>query len=419
MEQEANNVLEQVHSTHSNAIIEWINTTLNNWGCSAETADLVDEWILLFMIVILAIVIDLTLRHVVLRLARKIVQRTKASWDDMLFEHNVLARMCRIAIPITLYALVPLAFPKGDEAGLLTTVITRGIEVYIVIAFVRFFNSVLKMVFEIADKCPSLHGRPIKGLMQTGQVLTILIAAILIIAIIIDKSPAMLLTGLGASAAVLMLIFQNSILGLVAGIQLSANKMLKVGDWISMPKHGVDGTVEEVALTTVKIRSWDNTLQTIPPSLLINEPFDNWQAMFDAGGRRIKRSLNIDMTSVKFADAEFLARVTSSKSMADLLESIAATNIEGQTSTNLDLFMRALNRYIANHPRVNHNMISMVRQLQPTQWGLPIELYCFSADTRWVYYETLQAEIISYVVALAPMFELKVYQAPSSYDVKA
>ncbi len=419
MEQEANNVLEQVHSTHSNAILEWINTTLNNWGCSAETADLVDEWILLFMIVILAIVIDLTLRHVVLRLARKIVQRTKASWDDMLFEHNVLARMCRIAVPITLYALVPLAFPKGAEAGLLTTVITRGIEVYIVIAFVRFFNSVLKMVFEIADKRPSLHGRPIKGLMQTGQVLTILIAAILIIAIIIDKSPAMLLTGLGASAAVLMLIFQNSILGLVAGIQLSANKMLKVGDWISMPKHGVDGTVEEVALTTVKIRAWDNTLQTIPPNLLINEPFDNWQAMFDAGGRRIKRSLNIDMTSVKFADAEFLARVTSSKSMADLLESIAATNIEGQTSTNLDLFMRALNRYIANHPRVNHNMISMVRQLQPTQWGLPIELYCFSEDTRWVYYETLQAEIISYVVALAPMFELKVYQAPSSYDVKA
>lgn len=419
MEQEANNVLEQVHSTHSNAILEWINTTLNNWGCSAETADLVDEWILLFMIVILAIVIDLTLRHVVLRLARKIVQRTKASWDDMLFEHNVLARMCRIAVPITLYALVPLAFPKGDEAGLLTTVITRGIEVYIVIAFVRFFNSVLKMVFEIADKRPSLHGRPIKGLMQTGQVLTILIAAILIIAIIIDKSPAMLLTGLGASAAVLMLIFQNSILGLVAGIQLSANKMLKVGDWISMPKHGVDGTVEEVALTTVKIRAWDNTLQTIPPNLLINEPFDNWQAMFDAGGRRIKRSLNIDMTSVKFADAEFLARVTSSKSMADLLESIAATNIEGQTSTNLDLFMRALNCYIANHPRVNHNMISMVRQLQPTQWGLPIELYCFSEDTRWVYYETLQAEIISYVVALAPMFELKVYQAPSSYDVKA
>lgn len=419
MEQEANNVVEQVHSTHSNAILEWINTTLNNWGCSAETADLVDEWILLFMIVILAIVIDLTLRHVVLRLARKIVQRTKASWDDMLFEHNVLARMCRIAVPITLYALVPLAFPKGDEAGLLTTVITRGIEVYIVIAFVRFFNSVLKMVFEIADKRPSLHGRPIKGLMQTGQVLTILIAAILIIAIIIDKSPAMLLTGLGASAAVLMLIFQNSILGLVAGIQLSANKMLKVGDWISMPKHGVDGTVEEVALTTVKIRAWDNTLQTIPPNLLINEPFDNWQAMFDAGGRRIKRSLNIDMTSVKFADAEFLARVTSSKSMADLLESIAATNIEGQTSTNLDLFMRALNRYIANHPRVNHNMISMVRQLQPTQWGLPIELYFFSEDTRWVYYETLQAEIISYVVALAPMFELKVYQAPSSYDVKA
>jgi miniconductance mechanosensitive channel len=229
----------------------------------------------------------------------------------------------------------------------------------------------------------------------------------------------MLLTGLGASAAVLMLIFQNSILGLVAGIQLSANKMLKVGDWISMPKHGVDGTVEEVALTTVKIRAWDNTLQTIPPNLLISEPFENWQAMFDSGGRRIKRSLNIDMTTIKFADSQLIERLTTSEYTAEAMNNIEKSTAEGATLTNIDLFMRVMKHYIATHPRVKGEMISMVRQLQPTEWGLPIEIYCFSADTRWIYYEGLQAEIISHIVALAPYFDLKLYQAPSSYDLRA
>lgn len=411
-------IAEHVDKIPSNSIIEWVNTTLNKWGCSTHTADLVDEWVLLIMIILFAFAIDVTLRQVVLRLVRKVVQRTKASWDDMLFEHNVLARMCRIAIPLTLYALLPLAFPNENH-NLLTTIMQRGVEVYIVISFVRFFSSLIEMVFEIADKRPSLHGRPIKGLMQTCQVVLICVAAILIIAIIINKSPAMLLTGLGASAAVLMLIFQNSILGLVAGIQLSANKMLKVGDWISMPKHGVDGTVEEVALTTVKIRAWDNTLQTIPPNLLISEPFDNWQAMFDSGGRRIKRSLNIDMTTIKFADSQLIERLTTSEYTAEAMNNIEKSTAEGATLTNIDLFMRVMKHYIATHPRIKGEMISMVRQLQPTEWGLPIEIYCFSADTRWIYYEGLQAEIISHIVALAPYFDLKLYQAPSSYDLRA
>jgi miniconductance mechanosensitive channel len=274
------------------------------------------------------------------------------------------------------------------------------------------------MAFAIADTRPALHGRPIKGLMQTGQVIIMMVAAILVVAIVIDKSPVMLLTGLGASAAVLMLIFQNSILGFVAGIQLSLNKMLKVGDWISMPKHGVDGVVEEVALTTVKIRSWDNTLQTIPPYLLINEPFDNWQAMFETGGRRIKRSLNIDVTSVQFASSDFLSEITQNELVKQALQGVEFKSLEGATLTNLDLFMQSINAYISSHPRINGNMTSMVRQLQPSEWGLPIEIYCFSANVNWVPYETLQAEIISYIVALAPMFKLRIYQAPSGLDIR-
>lgn len=403
----------------SNRVIEWVNSYLTKWGCSESLANSIDEWVLLLLIVLFALCVDVVLRRVVLRVVRKIVRRTKAAWDDLLFDHHVLTRMCSIAIPLIIYILLPLALPGEDYDSGIAVIIRRIVEIYIVVAFVRFFNSILRMAFEVADNRPSLHGRPIKGLMQTGQVIVICVAAILIIAIIIDKSPVMLLTGIGASAAVLMLIFQNSILGLVAGIQLSANKMLKVGDWISMPGHNVDGVVEEVALTTVKIRSWDNTLQTIPPYLLINEPFDNWQAMFESGGRRIKRSLNVDMTSVKFSDAALLEQINSNDQARVALEGIETLSAEGATLTNLDLFSRALNRYLANHPRINTKMLILVRQLQPTQWGLPIEIYCFSANVGWVAYENLQAEIISYVVALAPYFGLKIYQAPSSHDIRA
>ena len=401
-----------------NWIIEWVNLTLTKWGCSAHLAGAIDEWVVLLLIILLALSIDVVLRQVVLRIVRKIVHRTSAKWDDMLFDHNVLVRMCSIVVPITIYALLPLTLPDEQSHNLLATIVSRVVEIYIVVAFVRFFNAIIRMAFAIADTRPALHGRPIKGLMQTGQVIIIMIAAILIVAIVIDKSPVMLLTGLGASAAVLMLIFQNSILGFVAGIQLSLNKMLKVGDWISMPKHGVDGIVEEVALTTVKIRGWDNTLQTIPPYLLISEPFDNWQAMFETGGRRIKRSLNIDVASVQFATPEFLDEIMHNELAKRALEGVELKSLEGATLTNLDLFMRSITNYITHHPRTNSQMISMVRQLQPSQWGLPIEIYCFSSNVNWIPYENLQAEIISYIVALAPIFRLRIYQAPSGVDIR-
>ena len=400
-------------------VLEWVNGYLRDWGCSSKLADGIDEWVLLLLIVVFALCVDIVLRRVVLRVVRNIVRRTKATWDDLLFDHNVLVRMCSIVVPLIIYALLPLALPHDESVGAITTVITRAVEIYIVVAFVRFFNAILRMTFEIADNRPSLHGRPIKGLMQTGQVVVLLIAAILVVAIVIDKSPTMLLTGLGASAAVLMLIFQNSILGFVAGIQLSVNKMLKVGDWISMPSHNVDGIVEEVALTTVKIRGWDNTLQTIPPYLLVNEPFDNWQAMFETGGRRIKRSVNIDMTTIKFADKQFIERISSNEQVRELISEVAPVTEEGAMLTNLDLFTRSLNKYLARHPRINTDMFILVRQLQPTQWGLPVELYCFSSNTAWVMYETFQAELISFVVALAPCFDLKVYQAPSTLEHRA
>ncbi len=396
-----------------------VNNILVEFGWSSEVIGSLNRWVVLLFIILFALLVDMIIRIGLLRLLRKIVSRTKATWDDHIFDKNVMRRLCNFITPTIIYVLLPIAFSSADGSNDgMHILLERGVEIYMVIAFVRFVNILLKVCFDVAEQQPAWQGKPIKGLMQTGQVIVIGIGAILIISILIDKSPTLLLTGLGASAAVLMLIFKDSILGLVAGVQLSANNMLKVGDWISLPKHGVDGEVEEVSLTTIKVRAWDKTLQTLPPYVLISEPFSNWQAMRLSGGRRIKRSLNIDMTSVQFADETFIGKLRNNEISRALIEEISTQSLENEMLTNLDLFMRAINNYLLHHPRVNPNMTIMVRQLQPSEWGLPIEVYCFSANVNWIPYENLQTEIISYVVAVAPLFNLRIYQAPSGLDLR-
>lgn len=397
---------------------DWVEAVLLQTGLSSELSSTFNRWIILLIIILFALLVDTAIRIGVSRLLQKIVSRTKATWDDYIFDKKVIKRLCNFITPTIIYILLPIAFSSAEGNDGMYTILKRVVEIYMVIACIGFINTLLKVCFEIAEQHPAWQGKPIKGLMQTAQGIVIGIGLILVVSILIDKSPTLLLTGLGASAAVLMLIFKDSILGLVAGVQLSANNMLKVGDWISLPKRGVDGEVEEVSLTTIKVRAWDKTLQMLPPYLLISEPFDNWQAMRSAGGRRIKRSLNVDMTTIKLADSAFIDTLRQSDISRNLIEPIQTQSAEGGTLTNLDLFMRAVNNYLLHHPRVNPNMTVMVRQLQPSQWGLPIEIYCFSADVNWVPYENLQTEIISYVVAVAPLFGLRMYQAPSSADLR-
>lgn len=384
------------------------------------TIDKLERWVILLIIILFALVVDAVIRIGVARVLQQIVSRTKATWDDHIFNKDVIKRLCNFVTPTIIYILLPIAFSSTDGSNDgMHLILERGVEVWMVVACIRFVNVLLKVLFDIAEQHPAWQGKPIKGLLQTGQGIVMGIGAILIVSILIDKSPTLLLTGLGASAAVLMLIFKDSILGLVAGVQLAANNMLKVGDWISMPSRGIDGEVEEVSLTTIKVRGWDKTLQTLPPYLLISEPFQNWQAMRSSGGRRIKRSLNVDMNSIRFADEAYIEQLRSNEQSRALIEDIATQSDEGETLTNLDLFMRAVNNYLLHHPRVNPNMTIMVRQLQPSEWGLPIEMYCFSANVNWVPYENLQTEIISYVVAAAPLFGLRMYQAPSGMDLRS
>lgn len=398
---------------------EWFYDLLTRWGLSDHTANLLDGWLVLISIILIVLALNFIMRLGVIRIIHWFVHRTKVTWDDIIFDDKVLRSLTNILMPMILRLALPSIIVALDITGAwLQRALYSVVDMWTVIVGLLFVNAILKAVYELMEQRPGLQGKPIKGLLQTCQVILIIIGIILGVSILINKSPALLLTGLGASAAVISFIFKDSLMGLVAGVQLSANNMLKVGDWIEMPSRGIDGTVVEVTLTTIKIRAWNNTLQTIPPYVLISEPFDNWQAMRDTGGRRIKRSVNVDISSIAFADEALVERLRANELTRGLIEDVAVVTPEGGVVTNIDLYIRCINRYIDEHPRINHTMMAMVRQLQPTEWGLPIELYCFTADVNWVPHEHLQTEIVSHVVALAPIFDLRIYQAPTTQDIR-
>lgn len=391
-----------------------IYNTLIKWGCSDAVASVLDGIIILLYVTLFIALINISLRWGVMGTIHWLVKKTHVWWDDLLFDRKVMRHLCGIVTPIVINLTLPLLISSLDiSREWFIDILYKGVDIYVILACLIFINTLFKTLFAIIEHRPTWKGKPIKGLLETLQVVLVIIGGILIIAVIIDKSPTGLLAGLGASAAVISFIFKDSLMGLVAGVQLSANNMLKVGDWIEMPSRGIDGVVVAVSLTTIKIRSWNNTLQTIPPYLLISEPFDNWQAMRDSGGRRIKRNINIDMSSLRFADEAFIESLRTNEATAEIMKAIATSLEEGGVVTNLDIYMRYINRYLDTHPRLNHTMTCMVRQLQPTEWGLPVELYCFSANVNWVPYEHLQAEIFSHIVALAPLFSIEIYQAPA------
>jgi miniconductance mechanosensitive channel len=277
---------------------------------------------------------------------------------------------------------------------------------------VRVICIFLTSLYTISNEHEKLKTRSMKGFYQMLKLIVISIGTIFVISELINKDPYMILTGLGAGTAILMLVFQDTIKGLVAGVQLTANDMLRPGDWITMPKYGADGDVIEVTLTTVKVRNWDKTITTVPPYALVNDSFQNWRGMFDIGGRRVKRSINIDMHTVRFCTAEELAYFKQQPWMEGFEET-------GQEEVNLYIFRHYVMYYLTHHPKVNQEMIMLVRQLQPTAQGMPIELYFFSANTAWVKYEALQAEVFDHVLAMLHQFDLKVFQSPTGLDLQS
>ena len=314
----------------------------------------------------------------------------------------------RMIPPIILYALLPFAFGKSPQ---LLNFLLKICLIYLDIVSILLIGTFLNSLYNISSEHEKLRNRPLKGIYQMIKLITITIGIIILISILMDQDPTSILAGLGASAAVLMLIFKDSILGLVAGVQLSANDMLRPGDWITMPKYGADGDVLEVSLTTVKVRNFDKTITTIPPYALVSDSFQNWRGMRETGGRRIKRSIFIDMTTVHFC-SEREKEMFASRGWIDEAQAKPETQV-----VNLYVFRNYLQNYLKEHPRTHKELMIMVRQMQPTSEGLPLEIYCFSNTTVWPEYEQIQGEIFDHILAVIPEFGLRIFQRPSGNDL--
>lgn len=381
---------------------------LSDMGIDKENLSWSTRLTLVALILLISYIMTKLFRHLVIPAVHKITSRTKATWDDYLFNEKMMTSFCRMIPPIMFYLLLPFVFNNVPQV---LEILLKGCLIYLVITTLMLVNSFLNSLYEISNEHETLRNRPLKGIYQMINLVAIGIGIILIISILIDQNAATILAGLGASAAVLMLIFKDSILGLVAGVQLSANDMLRPGDWITMPKYGADGDVLEVSLTTVKVRNFDKTITTIPPYALVSDSFQNWRGMRETGGRRIKRSIFIDMTTVHFC-SEREKEMFASRGWIDE----AQAKPEAQV-VNLYVFRNYLQNYLKEHPRTHKELMIMVRQMQPTSEGLPLEIYCFSNTTVWPEYEQIQGEIFDHILAVIPEFGLRIFQRPSGNDL--
>ena len=392
--------------------METINNGLMTWlqqmGVAEGSLLTVQRIVVIAAILLIAYVLDMICRKIVMPGVRKVTAKTQITWDDYLLNDDVLNNVCHLIPPVVVYALIPFAFPH--EPALLEFVL-KICWIYITVVGMKLVCAFLTSLYTISSEHEKLKNHSMKGFYQMIKLIVICIGSIIIISTLIDKDPIAILTGLGAGTAILMLVFQDTIKGLVAGVQLTANDMLRPGDWITMPKYGADGDVIEVTLTTVKVRNWDKTITTIPPYALVNDSFQNWRGMFDMGGRRVKRSINIDMNTVRFCTEEELAYFKQQPWM----EGFEAT---GKEEVNLYIFRHYVMYYLTHHPKVHQGLIMTVRQLQPTAQGMPIELYFFSANTAWLRYEHLQAEVFDHVLAMLHQFDLKVFQSPTGLDLQ-
>ncbi len=344
-------------------------------------------------------------KKVVIPIVRRFTNSTTSKWDDILLNNDTLKNLCRLVPGIIASFILPFVL-KADSTVLAFCV--KLCKAYIAIIGVGLLCTIFTSLYQITHESEKTKDHTLQGVFQMLKIVVISIGAIVVVSIFFDKDPSNLLAGLGASAAILMLVFKDSILGLVAGIQLSANDMLRPGDWIAMPKYGADGFVIDVTLTTVKVQNWDNTITTIPPYALVSDSFQNWRGMFSSGGRRVKRSINIDTNSITFCEGEL---------RKNLIKKGLIKADEEQKQVNLTLFREWLEEWLRNHPAIHKEMTVMVRQLQPTAHGLPLELYFFSSNTAWVVYEHLQAEIFEYIYAILPEYGLKAFQSPAGTDL--
>jgi hypothetical protein len=379
-----------------------MNGILIGWGVDPKIANTFDEMIIAALLVILAIGLDYLCQAIFVGSMKKLAQHTHYQWDSLLLKRKVVHHLVHTIPGILVYALLPLAFIRGKGLLLLSQKICA---VYIVFVLLLAINGFILVFLDMYNMRQVNKNRPIKGFMQVLQVLLFFIGGIVIIAILIGKSPASLFAGLGASAAILMLVFKDTILGFVAGIQLSANDMLRPGDWITVPGSNANGIVQEITLNTVKIQNFDNTISTIPPYTLVSASFQNWRGMVESGGRRVMKSIFLDLNTIKFCTPDML---NTFRKEIPLLADYKPD--EGVTPTNSQMFRVYVEKYLTSLPVVNTDLDLIISQLQSTEYGVPIQIYFFSRNKIWKEYERIQSDIFDHFFAMIPKFELKVYQ---------
>lgn len=401
-----------------------------NLGLSQGGTNTVSDLLMLLSICLLAFVTNYVAKRLILSVVKSFIARTAITWDDVLVEHHVFDRLSQLAPALIFYTFGGAIFPdvEGLHEG-----IKRGAIAYMIVVVARAIDGFLSAVVAIYNRFEVAKSRPIKSYVQVVKVVVVVVTAILVVSTLTQRSPWGFLSGLAGLTAVLLLVFKDSILGLVGSIQLTANDMVAVGDWIEVPQYGVDGDVIDISLNTIKVQNWDKTIASFPTYALMSDTFRNWRGMKQSGGRRIKRALKLDMNSVHFLDPEELQRLSSIDLLKEYLDGKRADiasdaerrgaspdhPVNARHLTNLGTFRAYAVAYLRANPKISDKLTFLVRHLAPDSEGIGLEIYVFSNDQVWANYEALQADIFEHLLAVLPQFSLKVYQKPSGQDLQA
>lgn len=407
-------------------VYSWMYNNLLNLGLTEQTTHTVNAIILLVLLVAVLYALDFLLRRILLIYAIRLVKRTKGLFDDYLLKNKVLKYFMHIISVTVIKQFLPLifiGFPRWIGVTMKFT------DILMVMAIGLFVNGIVKALRDYLKTKKPFEDKPLDSYTQVVSMFIFFVCGIVVFSTLTGKSPYAFLISLGAASAILMLIFKDTILGFVASVQVSANDMVRVGDWIDMPKYGADGDVLSINLNTVKIQNWDKTITTVPTYAFISDSFKNWRGMQDSGGRRIKRSIYLKMSSFRFLEQEDIEKFKKYRLLTDYItereeeikehnktikaESIA---VNSRRMSNVGVFRVYIDQYLREAKGVNQNMTIMVRQLAPTSQGLPMEIYCFSNDIRWVYYEGIMADIFDHLLTIVPEFGLEIFEEPTGAD---
>ena len=408
-------------------MLNYILNILTVLGINIVTGKILSNIILLIFVILVSAIAKFITARLILKNLSSYVKKTKIKWDDIMLKRKVFSRLSHIVAPLVFYFFIP-SFSIEFQIFIEKVVFT-----YITIIILFVIDALLNCVNDLYNSYAKSKSKPIKGFIQVSQIVLYLFGIIILISYLFDKSPVIILSGVGALAAVFLIVFKDSLLGLVSGIQIATNDMVRIGDWIEMPKYDANGAVVDISLNIIKVENFDKTVTTIPSYAFISDSFKNWRNMQECGGRRIKRSIYVDSSSVQLCDSQMIEKFKKIRYISEYIKrketeideynknpDIDPTHsINVRRLTNIGTFREYIQQYINNSPHIHKEMVRMVRQLEPGINGVPLEIYAFTNDTNWINYEGIQGDIFDHILSVASEFNIRIFQNPSGYDMKA